>query len=50
MRVTFQIEKEGLLRILNQAQAGEVEANKQIVDQEALVQKKIHLFKYVKYD
>ena len=47
--MTFQIEKEVFLRVLNQAQAGTVEANKQIVDLKALLQKEIHLFKHVKY-
>ena len=44
------MEKECLLRDLNQAHASEVEANKQITDLEALVQKEIHLFKRVKYE
>jgi len=48
--VAFQIKKEGLLRDLNQAQAGEVEADKKIVDLKAQVQKEIHLFKRVKYE
>jgi len=42
------MEKECLLRDLNQAHASEVEADKKIADLEALVQKKIYLFKRVK--
>ena len=38
---TFQIEKEGLLRDMNQAQADKVEARKKVADFKAKVQKEI---------
>ena len=49
-RLTFQIEKEGLLRDLNQTQLARSRSIRRLLISKDLVQKETHLFKRVKYE